>query len=574
MSSGLGQRVLFLISLGFMLAGCSTLGSSQNGLKSLRLSAQEEVDMHVIKADLYALNGNWLLSQVELERAIELIPDEDLKLRRALVIAQRGQYALAEEELKKMIYASEKSNVEAYLALGEVQALQNKAVESIATYKQALSFDPNNYKALIFLGAIYSQLDNIQTAQYYFGRLKRLPEHRHLGFYYIGRLFQQTKNYTRSIGEFKTCLNIKEDFSDCMYSLVDSHILNANKSEAIKILETHKEQYPDNERTFSKLYDLYTESQEPEKAFEQLTALERFEPQNTYIKLQMAMFYLMKQEFKDAEAKLLEILEISPNFDRAHFLLTSISSREKNLEKTQKYYEMMSPEGPYFVEASLMTGRLIEELEGASQALQLIQAKNKHLQDSRLNIYLAILYGKLDKPQMSIQVLEKTIEKDPTNTQALYYLGHLQGESGNFDRALVQMRRVLLVDPNHVDALNYIAYYYAENKIGLNEALKMATRANELRPNDGHILDTLGWIYFQMGQYNKAVSYLERAYVLNPEESAIAEHLAQVYSSKGFSDKALQVYNKLLQQGVVNREKILRQINSIEDPTDAPAHSK
>ncbi|MCO5112620.1 MAG: tetratricopeptide repeat protein [Bdellovibrionaceae bacterium] len=530
--------------------------------------------MHVIKADLHALNSNWLLSQVELERALELQADDSLKLRRALVIAQRGQYALAEEELKKLTYASKSNDVEAYLALGEIQALQNKAAESIATYKQALSIDPNNYKALIFLGAIYSQLDNIQTSNYYFGRLKRLPEYRHLGFYYTGRLQQQIKNYAKSILEFKKCSEIREDFLDCLYSLADSYILNADKAQAIKLLEAHKEQNPDNERTYSKLYDLYTEAQDTEKAFEQLAALERFEPQNTYIKLQMAMYFLMRQELAEAEVKLQEILDISPKFDRAHFLLTSIFTREKDLEKVTRYYSMMNIESPYFIEASLMVGRLTEELQGPVKALQLIQTKNKKLQDSRLNIYAALLNGKLDKPQESIKILEKVVKNDPQNTQALYYLGHLQGENGQFDKAIVQMRRALLIDPNHVDALNYIAYYFAENKINLDEALRMATKANELRPNDGHILDTMGWIYFHKGEFNQAVSYLEKAYVLNPEESTIAEHLAQVYSSKGFSDKALQVYNKLLQQGVVNREKILRQINSIGVPPGAASDTK
>lgn len=565
MYSGWGLRVLTTLTGLLLFAGCSTLSSNQNGIKGIKLSAQAEVDMHVIKADLHALNSNWLLSQIELERAIEILPDEDLKLRRALVMAQRGQYAAAEEDLKKLIYSSSKNNSEAYLALGEIQALQNKAIESIATYKQVLSFDPHNYKALIFLGAIYSQLNNIQTSLYYFGRLKSIPEHRHLGFYYTGRVYQQEKNFPKSIAEFERCTAQQAEFSDCFFSLVDSHILNSNKPRAIALLEKHKEQNPDSEKAYAKLYDLYTDAQNTDKAYEQLAALERFEPQNTYIKLQMAMYYLMKLEVSSAEKKLLEILQISPDFDRAHFLLATIFTREKDYGKALKYYSELKADSPYFVEASLHVGRLAEEVHGVEKALTLIESKNKKLHDPRLSLYCAILYSRLDRPHSSIQILEKVVKQDPQNTQALYYLGHLQGEAQLFDKAIVNMRRVLLVDPNHADALNYIAYYFAEQQINLDEALKMANKANEIRPNDGHILDTLGWIYFKMGQYSKAVSYLERAYGLSPEESTIAEHLAQVYSSRGFSDKALQVYNKLLQKGVVNREEILRQINSISD---------
>lgn len=570
-----GHPPLILLLLLLPLFGCASLSSSRapNWTK-LQLNKQEQIDMHVLKSDLYAMNSNWLQAQIELEYALELRSDRALQLRRSLLLAQRGQYSLAEEEIKNLIYNNETADIEAYLALGEIQALQNKGLESIATYKQVLSLEKDNYKALIFLGAIYSQLNNFKAAQYYFRRLKSVKNQEHLGYYYLGRLYQQTKSYQHSVLEFKKCLKVKEDFSDCHYSLADSYILNSEKNKAIQVLEENKEMFSEHEKTFAKLYDLYTETEQPQKAFDQLVVLERFEPQNTYIKLQMAMHFLSQKEIALTEDKLLEILQISPDFERASFLLTSIFAKEEDMDKTVKYHSHIKSNSPYYVDSALLTARVVEKKKGVRAALNFTEESNANNPDARLSIYKALLHSRLNHPQKSIKVLEKLVKKDGKNTQALYYLGHLYGEQKNYDKAIVNMRRVLRQDPNHVDALNYIAYYFAENKLELEEALFMAEKAHELRPDDGHILDTIGWIYFQMGKFEDAEKFLEKAYVLLPDEGVIAEHLAQVYTSKGFADKALQVYNKLLQQGVVNRERILRQINSIKKPVRSTSSSK
>lgn len=567
-------RILTMISTLVVLAGCASFSRNarlhDDHGPHINLTPQAEIDVHVLKSDLYSMNSDWLKAQIELEKALEIQEDSVLRLRLALVIAQRGQYALAEEEIKKVIH-KEPKNIDALLALGEVQALQNKGLESITTYKHILTLQTKNYKALIFLGAIYSQLGNIESSKYYFSRLAKIPEHKHLSRYYLGRLYQQVKDHKKAIAQFRRCISEANDFIDCHASLADSYILMGNKKQAIKVLENFKEISQDNERIYAKLYDLYVDEGDSDKAFEQLTVLERFEPQNTYIKLQMAMYFLSQKQIHLTEAKLVEILQISPEFERAIFILVSMFIAEKDLPKAQKYYGQLKKTSPYYADASLVTGRLIEEKLGANKALTFTTKANRSSKEPRLEIYRAILLSRLDQPLKSIKILEKVTSKDVKNTQALYYLGHLQGENGLLDQAIVNMEKVLTIDPDHVDALNYLAYYLSEQKNKLNEALTMAQKANKLRPDDGHIMDTLGWILFQMGKLNEAQVYLERAYVLHPEETVIAEHLALVYSSKGFKDKALQVYNKLLQEGVGQREKILQQINSIKNPSRATA---
>ncbi|MBP1720094.1 MAG: Peptidoglycan-binding LysM, partial [Deltaproteobacteria bacterium] len=75
-----------------------------------------------------------------------------------------------------------------------------------------------------------------------------------------------------------------------------------------------------------------------------------------------------------------------------------------------------------------------------------------------------------------------------------------------------QMRRVLENNPDHAQALNYIGYTYAEKEISLDEAEALVKRALELKPDDGYITDSLGWVYFKKGQLDKAIAELEKAH--------------------------------------------------------------
>ena len=77
--------------------------------------------------------------------------------------------------------------------------------------------------------------------------------------------------------------------------------------------------------------------------------------------------------------------------------------------------------------------------------------------------------------------------------------------------------------------LNYLGYSMVEKKINLQEALAIIKKAVELKPNDGYIVDSLGWAYFQIGDYDQALVHCERAVELLPADPVIGEHLGDVY---------------------------------------------
>ena len=108
------------------------------------------------------------------------------------------------------------------------------------------------------------------------------------------------------------------------------------------------------------------------------------------------------------------------------------------------------------------------------------------------------------------------------------------------------MRRILELNPNHADALNYIGYTYAEQGIKLDKAMELIQKALKLKPESGYIIDSLGWVYYKKGSYDKAIHYLEKAANLTKDDPTINEHLGDAYLKKKEYKKALLYYEKAL----------------------------
>ena len=77
--------------------------------------------------------------------------------------------------------------------------------------------------------------------------------------------------------------------------------------------------------------------------------------------------------------------------------------------------------------------------------------------------------------------------------------------------------------------LNYLGYSWVDQGINLDQGMAMVKRAVQQKPDDGYIVDSLGWAYFRVGNYDEAVKQLERAIELKPEDPTINEHLGDAY---------------------------------------------
>ena len=124
-------------------------------------------------------------------------------------------------------------------------------------------------------------------------------------------------------------------------------------------------------------------------------------------------------------------------------------------------------------------------------------------------------------------------EPERDSWRVFYYSGISFERQKQWDKAEKQFRRALELSPEEPMVLNYLGYSMIEKKRNLQEALGMVKKAVALKPNDGYIVDSLGWAYYQLGDYEEAVAHIERAVELLPADPIIGEHLGDVFWQVG-----------------------------------------
>ena len=96
-------------------------------------------------------------------------------------------------------------------------------------------------------------------------------------------------------------------------------------------------------------------------------------------------------------------------------------------------------------------------------------------------------------------------------------------------KAEADLKKALELYPEQPQVLNYLGYSWIDQGINLDQGMEMIKRAVAQRPDDGYIVNSLGWAYFRLGNYEEAVKQLERAVELKPEDPTINDHLGDAY---------------------------------------------
>ena len=148
-------------------------------------------------------------------------------------------------------------------------------------------------------------------------------------------------------------------------------------------------------------------------------------------------------------------------------------------------------------------------------------------------------------------LLERALLKQPEDPELLYEAGMAAERLDHIDAMEAHLRLLMRLRPDYAHAYNALGYSFADRNLRLTEALDLINQALKLSPDDGFIIDSLGWVQFKMGQLHEARTTLERAYQLKPEAD-VAAHLGEVMWSLGDRDDARRIWREARQKETDN----------------------
>jgi tetratricopeptide (TPR) repeat protein len=228
-------------------------------------------------------------------------------------------------------------------------------------------------------------------------------------------------------------------------------------------------------------------------------------------------------------------LYLHPNHSLALLSLADLYESVKKPAMAIKVYERMPASSPLKRNAQIQLATNLDAAERSDEAIKIL--KTVTTEDSR-DIEAIMALGNIERGRkkfadcvttysQGIDALPQASEK--TNWIYYYYRGICEERSKQWSKAEADMRKALDLQPEQPHVLNYLGYSWIDQGINLDEGMKMIKRAVDQRPDDGYIVDSLGWAYFRIGSFEDAVKNLERAIDLKPEDPTINDHLGDAY---------------------------------------------
>lgn len=179
---------------------------------------------------------------------------------------------------------------------------------------------------------------------------------------------------------------------------------------------------------------------------------------------------------------------------------------------------------------------------------------------------VAETYLQVDRSAQGEALLREWAESDADNPDAHFALGSFLFRTAGLEQAEPSLRRVIALDASHAPALNFLGYSLADERVRMDEALELVQQALELDPWNGAYLDSLGWVYFQMGRFEEARGPLEAAARELPTDAVVMEHLGDLYERRGETELALSAWGRALDNDPEDRAKIEAKIAQLAGP--------
>jgi len=225
---------------------------------------------------------------------------------------------------------------------------------------------------------------------------------------------------------------------------------------------------------------------------------------------------------------------IQPNHAPAHVAIAETYERIKQLDSAVAAYQKVPLDSPLRISADIQRALDLEQLDRSNDAVALLKETDKRLTDhTEPLVAIGNIYRSKKAFSEAADAYTGAIKGITAINQGHWGLFYSRGIA--FERlkrwpeAEADFRKALELAPDQPLVLNYLGYSMIERNSNLDEAFKMLRRAVEQSPTDGYIIDSLGWAFYRLGQYDNALQLMERAVQLKAGDPTVNDHLGDVY---------------------------------------------
>lgn len=483
------------------------------------------------------------------------------------------QYDDAENWLKKTLALSPHNPF--YLQLLAGTYLQQKKIEEgLKVYSRLLELQPDNDNTVSRLAIIYLQQKNSRKAISLLEEFLQNHQKAYSPRLTLARIYSQHKDFASAVTAFEQVQAIhwtEEVAEELAYCYRQTGELEKAENLYRKMMEDGS-YYED---PAFMLIKLFLEKKRYQEALDELNKLRKISQDTARVDYSRSQILLRQHRQKEAQTLLRSLID-TPAHNDACYLLAILAYQDEDFDTSLNYLKSIERNSEKFQQSVYLQAHIYEHRQAYSQAIDTLCTALPETAD-RTPLFYAVLSSLLQsqkKSQEAKDILHKGLASYPDSAELLYELGLLYENEGKRQLALTTMEKLIIKQPNHADALNFLGYSWADSNINLNQAYRYIRKANTLKPDNAFILDSLGWVLYRMGKFHQANEILEKALVLVPDSLLILEHLGDVNIALKRHESARKYYNQAYQQAgdKTEQKRIGKKLEELKETAKSEIH--
>ncbi len=443
------------------------------------------------------------------------------------------------------------------LVAAALQSAKGEYDGAVDRYRKLLTAQPSQAALHFALSKAYASLGVLDSARLYSEKSVTLNPGNKYYLRLLAALSHQMHDYRRAVELDRQLVALEPRSTEPLTALALEYLAADQPENALATFREMLTLDPKNETTLGQVLLLEIKLTHYQEAIALLTELLERGDGKEKLRVTLGELYRQTRQYDLAIKSFREALQANPRLLPAWLALFDATVQSGNRhafrEALDLFYKTEQVNLEQKIElAEFFVARSSRESSFVEPASVMIdEIKKRYSGKSPMTFRLHVVEGELlfqaGKVKPALQLLEKAVHAKNAKKQKKLYmqacsiLALCYDKLGYSEKCINLYEKILAREPGNTLMMNNLAYTLAVQGKELLRAKKLAMKAVAAEPVNGGYLDTLGWIWFRMGNYEKAREILEKAVELDPFEAEIPEHLSIVYEKLGNMKRALEM---------------------------------
>ncbi|MBS4035469.1 MAG: tetratricopeptide repeat protein [Ignavibacterium sp.] len=536
---------------------------------------------HFVNGTVFEAQNNYHAAVIEFEKALQYDTTAGIyySLSKNYLFTNRLIQSLS---IIKKAVELDSSILDYYDLMADVYSAARNYDSAIAVLEKAALVEPNNINLYYKLARLYEISKPLEAISVYEKLIDLVGPDWNL-LVRIGELYEKTGNLELALESIERLLELDPSNTQLKTLLIDFNQRAGNHDKAIRIADDLLELTPDDLSIRERKALILVEIEDWEAASDEFNYIIEDKNINLDEKINIAASYYEKAV---ADSSLFPIAKnLFEKIDKdtldwqVKMYLGAIAFSEGNDSLAIDNFKYVTENANWNVQAWIRLGGLLYDNKKYDEASKVMEeAIEVFPNDFAANFILGLSLVQLEKQEEAEKYLSKAVDLNPNDVNALSAYGYTLSQLKKNKEAIRYITHALRIEPDDVNLIGTLGLIY--NSIQMHaESDSAYERALELDPENSLInnnysyalavrgeqleralemvkvsiaadslnssyLDTIGWVYYKLGDYDQAKKYLEKAIELNQNSAVILDHLGDVEFKLGNSEKAVELWEK------------------------------